>query len=120
MARKIGTWLCLLAMFGPAHAGDPTPSLPYHKHKCPHSMYNFLGYWAPRVWRVDAYCHPRPNIYPVNTTPGLYPEFRTFPFPCPAVDPAARPYYPNIGPPDYQGPAVNPASDLPKVDKVQP
>ncbi len=100
MARNLRAALAALVIFTgtltSASAGDDGV-VPYRKHRCPHSMYNHLGYLAPWVWRLDAYCHPRPNIYP---PPPCAADFLVRRYPCPAVDPAARPYYPNLGTPE--------------------
>ncbi len=72
---------------------------PLHKHQWP-SMYSRLNYWAPNVYRIHAYMQPiGPYIMPVNTTPDIVPQYKTWNYRMPPVSPAAQPYYPNIGPP---------------------
>jgi hypothetical protein len=116
MARNGRRWLTALVVLAAltppraALADDDCATGPYGKHQCPRSMYALRNYWAPNLWRLDAYCHPRGNIYPVNTTPELVPQFRIVPYPCPGVNPRARPYYPNLGtpldaPPETAAPA---------------
>jgi hypothetical protein len=94
------TLMTLLFSPLPGSAGEHNTGPFYYCRNCPPSMYCPINYWAPRLWRWDAYCHPRPNIYPVNTTPEIVPQYNTWQYKCPGVNPAAQPYYPNLGTPE--------------------
>jgi len=112
MAGSVRARLAVLVILGSAvpslTAGDTAWAPAYCIRGCPHSMYNYWGLWTPWLWRLDAYCHPRPNIYP--PPPCQPPDYLIRPYQCPGVNPRARPYYPNLGTPEQAPVEVAPTA----------